>query len=51
MSSEKCVSARLLFPAEPPGSGVKREKGPQRKKIVSGGQLVNKVSTQISQCI
>lgn len=42
MSSDKCVPARVLFPAEAPGA--KREKGSQRKKIISVGQLLNKVS-------
>ncbi|KAL8271930.1 hypothetical protein Esti_004054 [Eimeria stiedai] len=38
---EKCVSARVLFPVDAPGL-LRREKGPQRKKIVAIDQLVNK---------
>ncbi|KAL8449799.1 hypothetical protein Emed_002762 [Eimeria media] len=38
---DECVSARVLFPVDAPGV-LRREKGPQRKKIVAIDQLVNK---------
>ncbi|KAL8455761.1 hypothetical protein Emag_000335 [Eimeria magna] len=38
---EECVSAKVLFPVDTPGL-LRREKGPQRKKIVVIDQLVNK---------
>lgn len=46
-SSEKCSSIRVLFP----GTGAKREKGSQRKKVVSVDQLMNKVSKLLFLCL
>ncbi|OEH80139.1 hypothetical protein cyc_02518 [Cyclospora cayetanensis] len=41
-TADKCVSVRILFPADAPGSVPRREKGSQRRKVVPIEHLMNK---------